>query len=162
MADEDDRLPVRFEAVHDREELVRFLRREHGGRLVEDQDVCASIERLQDLDALLLTDGDLADERRRVDDEAEPLRELPHTPLGAPLVEQKPVARLDPEHDVLGDRHHGDEHEVLVHHADPRGDRIARRAERDRLSVQQNLARIRAVETVEDVHERRLAGAVLA
>ena len=83
--------------------------------------------------------------------------------LGGVLVEQDPLAgRLDPEHDVLGDRHHRDQHEVLVDHADPQVDRIARRAHRDRLPVDPDLALVRLVETVEDVHQRRLAGAVLA
>ena len=64
------------------------------------------------------------DERRRIDRQAELLRELAHALLGAALVEQDAPARLDPEHDVLGHRHHRDEHEVLVHHADPGLDRI--------------------------------------
>ena len=44
------------------------------------------------------------------------------------------------EHDVLG---HGEglhEHEVLVHHADPEGDGVARRADADSLSVDEHLS----------------------
>ena len=59
VADEDDRLAVRLEAADDPEQLLRLLRRQHGGRLVEDEDVRAAVERLQDLDALLLADGDV-------------------------------------------------------------------------------------------------------
>ena len=70
--------------------------------------------------------------------------------------------RLGREHDVLGDRHHRDEHEVLVHHADARGDRGVRRVDRERLPVQEHLALVGLVEPVEDVHQRRLARAVLA
>ena len=104
-----------------------------------------------------------ADQRGRVDGEPELLRELAHALLGAALVEQDAVARrLDAEDDVLGDRHHRDEHEVLVHHADPGLDRVLRGGERDRLAVEQDLARVGLVEPVEDVHQRRLAGAVLA
>ena len=36
---------------------VGLLRRQHGRRLVEDQDVGAAVERLQDLDPLLLPDA---------------------------------------------------------------------------------------------------------
>ena len=50
-------LPCAVRLAHDREELLRLLRREHGGRLVEDEDVGAAVERLQDLDALLLADA---------------------------------------------------------------------------------------------------------
>ena len=51
-------LPSAFRRAEDREQLGRLLRRQHGGRLVEDQDVGAAVERLQDLDPLLLADGD--------------------------------------------------------------------------------------------------------
>ena len=44
----------------------------------------------------------------------------------------------------------------------PRVDRVLRRGERDLLAVEQDLARVRVVQPVEDVHQRRLAGAVLA
>ena len=69
---------------------------------------------------------------------------------------------LDAEDDVLGDGHHRDEHEVLVHHPDPGLDRLARRRERDGLSVEPDLSPVGPVEPVEDVHQRRLAGSVLA
>ena len=44
----------------------------------------------------------------------------------------------------------------------PGRDRVARRAERDRPPVDPDLAGVGPVEPVEDVHERALAGAVLA
>ena len=50
--------PWRLQRAEDLEQLLRFLRREHGRRLVEDQDLRAAVERLQNLDALLLADGD--------------------------------------------------------------------------------------------------------
>ena len=63
VADEDDRHALALEALEDPEELLRLLRREHRGRLVEDEDVRAAVERLQDLDALLLADRDVLDPR---------------------------------------------------------------------------------------------------
>ena len=89
-------------------------------------------------------------------------RQLAHARARGVVVEEALVARLDPEHDVLGDRHHRNEHEVLVHHADPALDRVLRRAERDALAVEDDLALVGLREPVEDVHQRRLAGAVLA
>ena len=44
----------------------------------------------------------------------------------------------------------------------PRVDRVLRRLERDGLAVHQDLALVGLVEPVEDVHQGRLAGAVLA
>ena len=163
VRDEDDRHPLGDEAAEDLEELDGLLRRQHGGRLVEDEDVGAAVQRLEDLDALLLTDRDVPDARARVDVEAELIGELADAALGGGRVEQHAVpARLRREHDVLGDGHHRDQHEVLVHHPDPCVDRVVRRAELDRLAVEQDLALVGPVEPVEDVHQRRLAGAVLA
>ena len=163
VGDEDDRHPAGLEAAEDLEQLERLLRRQHRGRLVEDQDVGLAVERLQDLDPLLLADGQVGDQRVGVDLELEARRELADPVRGRGLVEQDPGARrLVREHDVLGDGHHRDQHEVLVHHPDPAVDRVLRRLERDRLAVQQDLALVGLVEPVEDVHQRRLAGAVLA
>ena len=50
---------------------------------------------------------------------------------------------------------------MLVHHPDPVIDRVARGVDSDALAVQADLTLVRVVEAVEDVHEGRLAGAVL-
>ena len=76
-----------------------------------------------------------------------------------------PAARLTDfiaEHDVFGDGKHGDQHEVLVHHADALGDGIVRIEHRTGLAVDENLAAIGLVEAVEHVHQRGLARAVFA
>ena len=163
VADEDDGHPLSRERAQDPEQLERLLRRQHRRRLVEDQDLGAAEEGLQDLDPLLLADADVLDAGVRVDGELERLGDLLDALFGRVLVEEHLLARgLDSEHDVLGDRHHRDQHEVLVHHADPEVDRVAGRAHLDRLAVDQDLALVRPVEAVEDVHQRRLPGAVLA
>ena len=79
-------LPSAWRLLHDREQLARLLRREHGRRLVEDQDIGAAVERLQDLDALLLADGDRARRAPRVDGEPVLLRDLAHARLRPALV----------------------------------------------------------------------------
>ena len=157
-------LPALGQAADDLEQLLRLLRRQHGGRLVEDEDVRLAVERLEDLDALLLADGDVLDPRaagRRRARSARRSRGRAAPPRS--MSSRTPDARrLLGEHDVLGDGHHRDEHEVLVHHPDARLDRVVRRAEPHRLALDRDLALVRVVEPVEDVHQRRLAGAVLA
>ncbi len=69
---------------------------------------------------------------------------------------------LDAHHHVLGDGEHGDEHEVLMHHPDAGGDRVAWRGEVLSDAVDEDLALIGPVQAVQDVHQRALAGAVLA
>ena len=128
-------LPRSVSDADDLEELLRLLRREHRRRLVEDEDVRLAVERLEDLDALLLADGDVLDPRARVDGEPVAVGDLADAPLRLAHVEEDARARrLLVEHDVLGDGHHRDEHEVLVHHADARLDRRVRRAEAHRAS----------------------------
>ena len=85
-----------------------------------------------------------------------------HALLGACEVEERALRRLAGEDDVLRHAHDRDEHEALVHHPDPVVDRVVRRVDEDPLAVQPDLALVRVVEPVEDVHEGRLARAVLA
>ena len=46
VGDEQYRAPLGGEVAHDREQAVALLRRQHGGRLVEDEDARVAIERL--------------------------------------------------------------------------------------------------------------------
>ena len=74
----------------------------------------------------------------------------------------RPRAHLVAQHHVLDDGEHGDQLEVLVHHPDAGGDGVARAAELHRLAAEQDLARVGLVEPEHRVHQRALAGAVLA
>ena len=65
------------------------------------------------------------------------------------------------EQHVLGDGEGLDEPEVLVHHRDARGERVARRREPYGLAPQLDRAGIGLVEPGEDVRERALPRAVL-
>ena len=75
---------------------------------------------------------------------------------------ERPDVPLVAENNVLGDSERRHETEVLVHHRDPRFDRVAWRVEVDRPSGEKDLAFVRPVEACEDVGQRRLAGAVLS
>src|SRR4029077_13248720 len=68
---------------------------------------------------------------------------------------------LGAEGNRLHDVEHGDEHEVLVDHADARLDGPDRITEDLLFAVDEDLAGVWLVEARQDVHERRLAGAVL-
>jgi hypothetical protein len=66
------------------------------------------------------------------------------------------------ERDVLGHGERADQHEVLVDHAEPAGQRVGRRAQAHGLAVEADRALVGLVEPVEDLHQGGLAGAVLA
>ena len=71
------------------EQLVDLLGDEHRGRLVEDQDLGAAVEHLEDLDALLVADAELGDEGVGVDLEAVLLRRVRRScDSGRPMLER--------------------------------------------------------------------------
>ena len=71
-------------------------------------------------------------------------------------------AALGAEHDVLEHAERRHQHEMLMHHADAVADRLARGADAHGLAVDADFAGVGFVEAVEDRHQRRFAGAVLA
>ena len=155
MGDEDDGGAGVLELAHDRHELVGLLRREHGGRLIEDEDLRVPRERLDDLNALLHPDGQLLDERVGVDVEPEPLRDLPDALPGRIQVEEPSrFGGFVTEHHVLSDGEHRDQHEVLVHHADARAHGVAGTVKVLDVIVEEDRALVGLVQTVENVHQR--------
>ena len=162
VADEDDR-QLRHHPLQAVEEVVGLLRGQGRGGLVQDEQPRAQAEGLHQLHPLLLPHRELPDRGvgvhrqlvvgRDLDDPPPRLREVePHPPL----------ERLHAERDVLGHRHAGNQHEVLVHHADAQVEGVGGGAEVHRLAVHQDASLVGLVEPGEDVHEGRLPGAVLA
>ena len=163
MGDEDDGRARLGQLAHDGHELVGLLRGEDGRGLVEDQHLRLAGQGLDDLDALLGADGQVLDQRIGIQVESEARRHLLHGLARFRRVDEAgPAHRLESEGDGFGDREDGDEHEVLVDHADPRGHRVPRPVEAHGLAVDEDLALVGLVEAVQDVHESRLARAVLA
>jgi hypothetical protein len=152
VGDEDDGDAALFQRFQNLEELVGLLRRQDAGRLVEDQDLAIPVERLQDLDPLLLAHGKVADDRVGID--REPVVALQPLDLGARLADAAldQHAALRAEHHVLDHAEGIDQHEVLVDHADAGGDRVLRIADPRRLAVDLDGAAIGLVEAVEDAH----------
>ena len=140
------------------EQRLDRLRRQHRRRLVHDEEVRVLQQAADDLDALALAD------RHRV-----------HVPAG---IERQPVpgrhvadarrqvgpgARgVEREGDVLGDRQRLEQREVLEHHADAELARLRRVGHRHRPAVPEDRAGVGLADAVDDLHQRRLAGAVLA
>src|SRR5690606_24920280 len=127
-----------------------------------DQDVRAAKQRLQDLHALLYPDRQVGDPGVEIDLEAVfplQLRDL-LARAGSALGQRQ--AALGAEQQVLQDRERLDQHEVLVDHADAGPDRVLGALDPALFAVDPDRAPVGLVVAVEDVHERRLAGAVLA
>ena len=127
--------PLFGEPSHGREQLSRLLRRQHRGRLVEDQD-----RRRRDR---ALSGSRRADEgrpaalptiARGIEIEAEATAELGGLTFGPDRsIRPKRLQRLGAENDVLSDSEGWRELEMLVDHADSGRDRLGRTPKVDEL-----------------------------
>src|ERR1700722_6257846 len=162
VGDENDRLVLGLQETQHFEQLIGLGRRQHGGWFVKDQYFGAANQRLQNLDALLQSDRQFADDGVGVDFEAIFALELGE--LGANLLgaARQQSAALGAQHDIFQNRQRLHQHEMLMHHADAMADRLARRGNAHRRAIDANFAGVRFIEAVEDRHQGRLAGAVLA
>ncbi len=161
VGDKDHRFALLDHGTQDGKEVFDLLGRQDGGGLVHDQDVCAPVEHFQDLDALLLAHRKLPDLGARIDVQAKSLGQFGHLLFILGQAHEK-AGLVQPQQDVLGHALRGDQHKVLVHHADARLDGIARGAQIDGLTVDPNRALFGPVEAGQHVHQRALAGAILA
>ena len=162
VRDEHDRDPSLLEPADQGEELRDLVLVEARRRLVEDEHVRRDVDRACDRDHLL--DGERLPAERRSDVDVDPdARErvrcasTHRTPHDVPE-----AAWLAADRDVLGDREVRAEVHLLVDRAHPGALRLERMRELDARPVELDLAGIREVHAGQDLHERALAGAVLA
>ncbi len=135
------------------------LLRGQGGRgLVENQDACAADQGLDDLQALLLADGQIADQGAGEQMQSEALLDLLHA-LQNGAVQPTSAAGL-PDHEVFQNGVAGHQVVVLVHHADAERQGVGRAADVHRSAVDGNPPAVRPVDPEQDVHQGGLAGAV--
>ena len=163
VGDEDEALARALEAAKHGKETLDLRRRERRGGLVEDDDACPGEKHPAELDQLLQAERQGSDARAGVDIDAEALEMLAGDARHlAPAHDAHAVRRLEAEKHVLGDRELGADRQLLVHHADARVARVARRAEVHRPAVEAHGALIFGVHACDDLHQRALAGTILA
>jgi hypothetical protein len=163
VRDEDQCTALVAEAAGHREEALHLDTAEGGRRLVHDQHAGLERDRLGDLDDLLVGDREAERRAARVDGDAQAGEKT--LGLGVHRSPVDPAAaadRLTPHEDVLGDREVREERGLLVDHRDASGLRLRRRTEVDGLAAETHLAGVPAVDTRDDLDQRRLAGPVLA
>ena len=160
VGDEEDRDSGVPQPADDPAEVLHALRREHRGRLVEDQHALAPPERLDDLDELLLAEGERAERRVLRQRDAEQAGDLaqPRACRGA----VHGCAPGGPQHQVLQHRERRHQGRVLVDGADAEIERGARARDPGLVPAYLDGAGIGALHAREDGDQRRLAGAVLA
>ena len=155
--------PLRRHGAQRHEQAVDLGRRQHRGRLVEDQDAHAAKQRLDDLQPLLLADRQ---RRRRAGRDRAPGRiaaRCASRPASPPARSSRPPLPGRPTSRLSSTRQPRREVEMLVHHADAGGERIGGRAGCAPACLRPRCVPASAlVDAEQDVHQRRLAGAVLA
>ena len=159
MADEDDGHAARLQPPHQREEMPLLLRRQAGGRLVEDDHLGLVMHGAGDLHHLPLGGAQAGDDGRGIDGEIERLQEL----LGgdvdaAQAVEEFLVAEIE----VLRHGHRRHQAGFLEHHGDALAQRRRRRGEVHLLAAIEHAAAGGLDDAGHDLGQRRFAGAVLA
>ena len=160
MGDNDDGLARVPHIAQHGEELLRLLRGQHGGRLVQNQNIRAPVEHLDDLHRLLLGDGHIVNllvgihvKAVGVADGFDLLRHLIHV---------ETARLLQAQHDVLGGGEHIHQLEVLMNHADAIAEGVPGGTDHRFLPVNENLALVREVDAGEHIHEGGLAAAVFS
>ena len=162
MGDVDDADAAGRDLAHHDEQPLDLGGGERRRRLVHDEDLRSVGERLGDGDDLPSPDRQLAhglvDADVGADDADSRQRLLAH----GRAVEHAAARELPPKKQIGGDVEARHEVELLEDGGDARGLRGARIVEANGPPLQKHFASVRSEDAGEDVHERRLAGAVLA
>ena len=162
VADENDGQTLRNHLREGVEQGFAFLRREHGGGLIQNQDARAAIQRLQNFHALAFAHTQARHLGIGIDHQSKLLRHRHQLLARSGAVRDGRPQRLGAEQHVV---EHGEvvgEREVLVHHADARRQCRARIARWQHFAMHADAALVGHVVTEKNRHQRRFARAVLA
>ncbi|BAB51502.1 mll4969 [Mesorhizobium japonicum MAFF 303099] len=165
VRNEDDADAVGLQRLDDVEQFVGLGERQAGCRLVEDDQPCLDRQRLGDLDHLLLRQRQGSDLRIGGEIGADALQERRHHLAQLRAVDefQRPGAqRLAAEEDVGGDVEIFEQIEFLVDEGDARTQAAFDTQPLMGGAVDRDRAGVRRGDAAEDLHQGRLAGAVLA
>ena len=162
VGDVDDGDAAGLEVADDLEQHLDLGGAEGRGRLVHDQDARLDRQRAGDLDDLLLAEAQVLDRRHGVD----VLFQLRHEGGGLArllgVVDAGRAGDLAAHEDVVAHAHVRREAELLVDDGDAAVPRVRRGREDHRLAVELDRAGGGLDDAGQHLHQRRLAGAVLA
>ena len=163
MRDIDDGHALRAQAFDGLKHDLLFLLRQRGGGLVHDQQAAVAVDRLADLDHLLLRHGkvgyDLLHVQRKPQLRQQLVRLDPHA---LPVDQTIFIQPLAQEHVFSYGKRFG-KLDLLMHHADARRLRFAGRLKAAALfAIEVDLALFRLVNARQNLDKRRFARAVFA
>src|SRR5690606_9803400 len=146
----------------DPEQNLDLRSRERRRRLVHDEDAAVDRKGAGDLDDLLLPKPQLLHRSQRVDVFFQFLQQLTHLALFFCEVHAHRTDDFAPHEDIVANRQVWRQAEFLMDDRDAVIARVSRRRKDDRLAVEKDFAGGRLHDAGEDLHQRRLARAILA
>ena len=159
MGDKNNGLSAALELAQDLEQLVHFLGCQHGGRLVQYDDVRAAVECLEDLHPLHHAYGQIFHFFVQVDLEAETFYQLLHIPPAFLPVQDK-IACFFSQDDVFQHSQLIDQHEMLMDHTDPFSVGIIWVGDLCFFLINKDFTCVRVVQAEQDVHQGTFPGPV--
>ena len=134
--------------------MVGLIGGQNARRLIKDQDFGLPVQRLQDFDPLLVSDGQVFDQRVRVHIQFVFAAEVFQSTAGLRQRRAQQAAIFGAQHHVFQHREILHQLEMLEHHADTGADGALAVGDQGGFAVDENLARVRLVEPVQDRHQR--------
>ena len=162
VGDKEDALALRRQILHDLHQLVDLLRRQHGGRLVENQYLVVAVEHFQDLHTLLHTHGDVLDKGVGVNLQAVFLAERQYLCAGLLFLDKAHFRGLRTQNDVVQHREHVHQLEMLMNHANAKRRRYIGVGDLHFFAVLADLAGLRLIQAKEHRHQRGFSRTVFA
>ena len=160
VGDDHHRFSVLFHVADHLEQLLRLLGRQNCRGLVQDQNICASVKHLDDLQGLLL--GHAHPVHLLVKIHVEVILVADLLCLSANLLQIELLLLLQSQRNILRCREHIHQLKMLMDHADAQIVRIPGGSDLRRLSVHQNLTAVRIINSRNHIEERGLSAAVLS
>ena len=153
MGNQNDALSVPDEVVHDIDQFHNLLRRQGGRGFIQNQNIRASVQRLQDLHALLHADRNVLDFRIRVNRQSVAFRELHHIFPGRCHVQRNPLFRFHAQDNIFRDGKWLNQHKVLMHHSDAMINGIAGCVHDNLFPIDQNVAGRGLQKAIQLIHQ---------
>ena len=160
VGNNDNTLAVFLHPAQHVKQAGNLLGRQHGRRFVQDQDIRAAVQHLDDFHCLLLGNRHVIDFLGRIQLEAVPFRNLGH--FGIDRLQVVLFLCFRTEHYIFGSRKQIHQFEMLVNHTDFMFKRILWRTDHNLFPVNQDLSFIREIDTGNHVHQGGLAAAVFS
>ena len=167
MADIDDRNALGLEILDDAEQGLHLVRRQGRGRLVQDEHLAVRRDRLGDFHRLHLGNGQIAKALLGIKVHANLFEQLRGILIHFRMIDHRDASqqllhRIAANVDVFRNAalRHG--LEFLVHHRDAHIQRLQRIGDIYLLALVENFALVHLVNAKHALHQRGLAGAVLA